>query len=145
MRQDQPTSGLRPTFGFPISAWMFLTALLFSIMLSPAIAESSSTTPADIEQLFKAEQFMQALLVLKAWKQAPPDGIDERQRLLLEGRCLLGLGRHSEAIEALGTMLAINPEAKDNATMDAANCLGDALAVLGALMRLPNSGLRLRR
>ncbi|NLG14750.1 MAG: hypothetical protein GX561_11205 [Lentisphaerae bacterium] len=133
MRQDQPTSGLRPTFGFPISAWMFLTALLFSIMLSPAIAESSSTTPADIEQLFKAEQFMQALLVLKAWKQAPPDGIDERQRLLLEGRCLLGLGRHSEAIEALGTMLAINPEAKDNATMDAANCLGDALAVLGRL------------
>ncbi|MDY0176792.1 MAG: hypothetical protein RBT25_07860, partial [Lentisphaeria bacterium] len=49
------------------------------------------------------------------------------------GRCLLGLERHSEAIEALGTIQAIAPDAKDDAAVDAGNFLGDALAGLGRL------------
>ncbi|MDD3695869.1 MAG: hypothetical protein PHG44_07870 [Lentisphaeria bacterium] len=112
---------------------MLLTVLLFFLTLSPAIAETATITPADIEQLFKDKQFLQVLSVLETWKQTLPDGLSERRRLLLLGRCLLGLERHSEAIEALGSMQAIAPEAKDDAAVDAGNFLGDALAGLGRL------------
>ena len=133
MRRNHPASAARALCGFPIEAGLLLTVLLFFLTLSPAIAETATITPADIEQLFKDKQFLQVLSVLETWKQTLPDGLSERRRLLLLGRCLLGLERHSEAIEALGSMQAIAPEAKDDAAVDAGNFLGDALAGLGRL------------
>ncbi|HQL87481.1 MAG: hypothetical protein GX574_06480 [Lentisphaerae bacterium] len=133
MRQNYPASKTRVLRVLAIPTWPLLAALLFSLALPPVMAESAAVTPADIEQLFKDKQFTQALPTLEAWKKAPPDGLSERQRLLLLGRCLLGLERHSEAMEALSVLQAIAPDAQDNAAVDSVKLLGDALAALGRL------------
>ena len=141
MRRNHPASKTRALCSFSIQTWQLLTVVLFSFPLFSTVAETAAVTAADIEQLFKDKQFIQALPVLETWKQAPPDGLGERGRLLLLGRCLLGLERHSEAVETLRAMQAIAPEARDNAAVDAGNFLGDALAGMGRL----DEGSRLRR
>ena len=65
MRRDHPASWASTLCNFTIPAWLPPAVLLFFLTLVSAVAESAAVTPADIEQLFKDKQFIQALPVLE--------------------------------------------------------------------------------
>ncbi|MBQ6474372.1 MAG: hypothetical protein IJJ33_20495 [Victivallales bacterium] len=83
---------------------------------------------ADINAWLAQKKYEQVLPVVEQWGRKLPSGLAERVRLIMLGKCLLGLKRHDEAVDCLQKACNAEPEALDAAAVEACTLLGFAYA-----------------
>lgn len=96
----------------------------------PAVAEVAEAMPQMVSEWLTAGKYEEALPVLEAWGAKPPAGLAERSRLLMLGKCLLGMKRLEEAVDCLQKMREAAPDLQDDA-IEGCVLFGEAYSQLG--------------
>ena len=77
---------------------------MFLAVFAVALAGAEALPRERIENLLKAGEAKEALVLVDAWRKSPPEGLGAEEAALLEGRVLLAVGRTAEAAAVLGRL-----------------------------------------